>query len=380
MISGGLDRGHLPEDLDQAITGAVTSHLTRELSERGLLLSADRMAAAEAHATREGQRLCTWIAHGCAPGARLSITAARKADAARLGAALAFGAAVGRLLSPRHDDDRQSPASVEVLCAIFNLTIGLVDGFCDGDPANGVRLLGLLRAANLLEAVSTRPQSDWLRAQVPAFSQDAPVAAIVELVEMFGRTIHSVYPGERWTALRERVGQQLEAALDAEQQSIEWLHRQASREQLLECSRLTSVLPFQIIQTLAGGDVRNAEASAATLLGEATWQIDDLVDICADVRSGALNSILLAATDSSEPSSRGEDPMATLASIIDSPDIARAAARAADNLTSGLRLTPARRDYSTEARRMRPMFVHFLQRYAGIAPLPSHAATASRRP
>ena len=101
--------------------------------------------------------------------------------------------------------------------------------------------------------------------------------------------------------------------------------------------------------------------TAGTQLGEAMWLIDDLVDLCQDAHSGSLNGILLAATTGAgRPGER--DVLAALERLLDSTDIACAAADAAEKLLAGLQL--AGDDHQGTA-----SFLHFIQRYAGIAPL-----------
>ena len=122
-------------------------------------------------------------------------------------------------------------------------------------------------------------------------------AFTVEIIEVFFETLHAVYPGEAWLHLRAASAAQLDAALEAERAVGRRGGGPTDRERLIECSRLTSVLPFEIIETLAAGGRAHDRPSAGTLLGEAMWRIDDLVDLCQDARSGALNSVLLTATE-----------------------------------------------------------------------------------
>jgi hypothetical protein len=120
------------------------------------------------------------------------------------------------------------------------------------------------------------------------------------------------------------------------------------------------VLPFQIIETLASGDHAPAEPSAGTLLGEAMWRIDDLVDLCQDARSGSVNGVLLAAATVADPPG-GWDLVTALERLLTSREIARIAAEAAERLVAGL----LRGGGGTTP------FLYFIQRYAGIAPWPA---------
>jgi hypothetical protein len=208
---------------------------------------------------------------------------------------------------------------------------------CDGGSPAAGPLLEVLQAQDLGRAAEVRRERGWLSAALPrAVAADVTVAFTVQVIEAFFEGLHGAYPGEAQLALRRSVGAQLEAALEAERRSTSHSLEQLSRDELVACSRATSVLPFQIIQALVRGD-----PDAATLLGEAMWLIDDLVDLRQDARSGALNGVLLAGLDC---------------------DMPRATARAADSLLAGLELAGGR------DRRPAAAFRYFVQRYAGIEP------------
>jgi hypothetical protein len=326
------------------------------------------LAAAEREAALLGERLLTRVVRQCYPisGQReeaITIEFQREHDAARVNAALAFGAMAAAVLVPREHSSERPMCPVELLCAMFNLGIGLVDGLCDEDPDTGGRLLVLLHGRDLVEAAEETPTRGWLGAKLPPrLAMDLGVAFTVDVIEAFFLTLHAVYPDDEWLPLRRRVGTQLTVALEAERQSVGAWPVRTSREQLIECSRCTSVLPFEIIQTLAGGDIAPTEPSAGTLLGEAMWRIDDLVDLCQDTRRGALNGLLLAATD--EPGRpEGElGLLAVLERLLRSTDIARGAAEAAESLLAGLQLAGSGRATAQD----HVLFLHFIQRYAGI--------------
>lgn len=361
----------IPESLEQAVGSAVAHHLGVELSERGLLLAPDRQAAAAADGVRRGKRLLTRVVHQCYPiaqhaGEDVVVEYDSEAAAERVTGALAFGAATAAVLASAERDGEPPGDSVELLCAVFTLGVGLVDGLCDGDAGTGVRVLGLVQEGNLADAAKVRPLRGWLRGDLPTgLSQDPTVAFTIDVVEAFFETLHAVYPGDAWLPLRGDVGRQLDAALDAERRSVHWSVEHFPRERLIECSRLTSVLPFEIVHTLSRGAHPTTEPAAGTLLGEAMWRIDDLVDLCQDARSGALNSVLLAHSEAGGADDGDPGPVPALERLLASPDIAREAARAAESLSAGLR--SVRGDPTTADRRVAAeRFLSFIQRYAGI--------------
>ena len=246
----------IPANIEQSVSDAVAHHLETELGERGLLLPAGALAAAEAEAAHSGARLRTGVIHQCYPMTRHGRGAVEfdsERTAARLDAALAFGAVTARVLAK--SDGERLPHSIEYLCAIFNLGIGLVDGLCDDDAETGGALLDLVRGSDLMRAAAEPRARGWLRATLPsALVGDPTVTFTVDIIEAFFEKLHAVYPDDRWLPQRRRVGARLGAALEAERQSVIRSADQTPREELIECSRHTSVLPFQIIETLANGD------------------------------------------------------------------------------------------------------------------------------
>jgi hypothetical protein len=322
-------------DVPARIEEAVVRSLRSELGARGLLLNRDRVAAAEAEAAREGARLLPLALGRCYGTGTAAVEFESERVAARLAAALAFGAVTARVLAePELEPER------ELICALFNMGIGLVDGLCDGDPTAGASLLELVQAHDLGAAAATPRLRGWLRASLPpALAADATAAFAADVIEAFFETLHLAYPADGWLVLRRSVGVRLRAALEAEQQTVAG-SAAADRGRLLESSRLTSVLPFEIIATLAGG----AAIGAATQLGEAMWLIDDLVDLADDCGTGALNGLVLRAPGGAD-----------LERLLHSTAVPDAAAEAAEKLESGL-LGRA----GTDA------FLYFVQSYAGL--------------
>jgi hypothetical protein len=364
----------IPTRIERAIATSVAHHLETELGGRGLLLAVDAALAAAAEATQRGARLLTCAIHRCYPitrqaGSALAVEFESERDAARLEAALAFGAATARVLMPYEPGvGPQSADSVELLCAVFNLGIGLVDGLCDEDAGAGGALLELVQQQDLVGAAELPRRRGWLGATLPtAIARDHTVAFTVDVIEVFFEMLHTVFADDASVRRRRAVGVQLADALEAERQTVIRPGDRSLREQLRECSRRTSVIPFQIIETLAGGEHTPSEPTPGTLLGEAMWRIDDLVDLCQDASSGALNGLVLAAMDEPPHPAGESDPVAALERLLASTHIARAAAQAAESLLAGLQLASSGRAALQDDLPSRS-FLHFIQRYAGIAP------------
>ncbi len=361
----------IPARIAEAVADAVARLLEAELGKRGLLLRADDLAEAHADALQVGAHLRNSVLRRCYPDFRsgdsaLAIEFESEHHAARFDSALAFGAATARVLLPNACDQEKDSETIELVCAMFNLGIGLVDGLGDEDRDTGGEFLEILRGLNVARAAEQARARGWLHGALPPkLAENATAAFAVEVIETFFQALHDMYPGDRWLALRCHVGTLLNKALEAEQQSVVRSDRR-TREELIESSRLTSVLPFLIIETIAAGRRAPDGPTAATLLGEAMWLIDDLVDLCQDARSGSLNAILLAGAEDEE---RGpNERLATLERLLASRTIGSAAAAAAEKLHAGLQLGGPGSD--TAERQLRTAsFLQYVHAYAGIPPV-----------
>lgn len=358
----------IPASLEQEISGAVTRHLETELARRCLLLAPDEVAAAGADAARLGARLLVAVVELCYPqtggDAPLAVEFDSERTAARLQAALAFGALTASVLSRRTSNGARSPEAGELLSAVFNVGIGLVDGLCDEDPAVGRQLLELLSEPDLVLAAEREPARRWLRVRLSSqLARDATVAFTVDIIEAFFTALHAAYPREEGLSVRQAVAAKLTRALQAERVSAGLSSRQAGKR-LLEYSRLTSVLPFEIIEILVRADDRHRPPTPGTLLGEALWRIDDLVDVCDDARCGALNSLLVGTVEGPWRRDDKRTVLGTLERLLTSTDIADAAEAAAESMLLGLRAggrPPGQeRPWDTRA------FLAFIQEYVGI--------------
>lgn len=366
------------ERLRQAVEDEVRRSLQTELDARGLLLTRPASEAAAADAARLGAAML----HRLLELAYAEIlqddrdTGVHFADdytATRIGLALAFGAVTADLLTPPGRDACEGPAgAIDVSCAVFNLGVGLVDGICDSSPQDGLRLLDAIHATDLAGAARERLDRRLVEDLPPSLAADSGVHFTVRVIQAFFELLHSNYPGEGGSTVRDRVGARLAEALDAERQSIESSVAPVGRDRLIECSRLTSVLPFQIIEYLATGDHALPSPTAGTLIGEAMWRIDDLVDLVQDADLTALNGVLLDATAEPECAAN-RDGGAALERVLASQAIPVGAAKAAEFLDVGLTDAPG----GTPAHDGRRLFLSFVQRYAGLEPAAVSSLTVS---
>jgi hypothetical protein len=196
----------------------------------------------------------------------------------RIEQALLFGWVTAEVLAPGAVDDRP-----RLLCALFNLFIGMIDSFCDTEPHGGDALMAALLSFDVEAQTIGALQKGRMLASLPfAASVDPTIAFIARVIDAFYSVLHATHS----LSVRKDVGRLLAQALAAEKLSV--AASSNGPDELLEASRNTSVLPFLIMGTLVQGDI-----AAATHLGEAMWRIDDLIDLEADAESGALNSLLI---------------------------------------------------------------------------------------
>lgn len=360
----------IPEQLRQVVDDLVSRSLWTELDARALLLTRTASASATTEAAQSGAALFRRVIAHCYEDnlQRDGVTDIEFDDdqaATRIEFALAFGSVTANLLTPPRQTDRGRPARpIDLLCAVFNLGIGLVDGLCDGTPNLGLALLHVIQALDLSGAARERRPGHRLQSVLPtSLAADPTVAFTARIIEAFFDLLHSSYPDVEDRTLRHHMGALLQDALEAESQSVSRLVELVARDQLIECSRRTSVLPFQIIEHLATGDQALSSPTAGTLLGEAMWRIDDLVNLIEDASLGALNAVLLAVTEEPPPL-LALDGAAALERVLGSDSIPLAAAQAAQYLEAGLKAAPG----GTAASEDRRLFLSFVQRYAGVAP------------
>ncbi|MET8545640.1 hypothetical protein ABZW03_34140 [Kitasatospora sp. NPDC004799] len=355
----------IPEHVRRAVELAVHRGLRSELDARGLLLTPEALASATAEAARSGAALLQRVVEHCYPDGPAGARRVEYDDdraARRIGLGLAFGAVTAGLLAPPRAD-RGRAAATGLACAVLNLGVGLIDSLCDGAQPLGLELLRRIRSLDLAGIGRSPWPAGRLRSALPApLVADPTVAFAARLVEAFVDLLHTSHPAEEDAPLRDRVGALLEQASAAERLSVELPDGSATRDRLIACSRSTSVLPFQIIEHLATGLPALPAPTAGTLLGEAMWRIDDLVDLAQDAAGGALNSVLLATADAPR-SAPTRDGTAALERVLASGVIAPTAAEAAKYLEAGL--TAASGGSGTRADRS--AFLAFIHRYAGIS-------------
>ena len=361
---------HLPDDLTQAVNQTVTSHLSTQFGSRDLLLTAAEFREVSTEAAEMGARLLEPMIHQCYPLSQYDTQVVNVAfddhdEASRVCAALAFGASTAMLFGRPGEERGEHHRLVELLSAIFNLGVGLIDGICDDDRPAGLRMLDLIESGDVATAAVHQRPRGWLRVRLPDDLQsDAAASFAVDVVETFFSMLHAAFPNDRSLRLRENVGAQLAAAMRAERSSLTASLTRTAPEALIRWSRATSVLPFQIVATLASGDDSVVESGAAALVGEAMWRIDDLVDLCDDAAAGALNAVLVDAFAAAPEHGFGDrQRLSVVESLLGSGRIADVAAQAAEDLAGGLRLVSRGRPRSREQQ----MFLYFTQRYAGVA-------------
>lgn len=262
-----------------SISETVRCALRAELHAHGLLLT-------DTDALKKAPEILPRVLALCFPeydltDQRVDVVFESVEERTRIEQALLFGWVTADVLTLGAPDERS-----QLLCALFNLGIGLIDSFCDADPCRGAELLELVQSLDLESTASGSWQERQMLGSLSAgAAADPTIAFTVRVIDAFFTVLHATHP----PPLTREVGRLLAQALAAEQRSVG--RSGAGPAELLDASRNTSVLPFLIFATLVRGDIH-----AATHLGEAMWRIDDLIDLEIDAQSGALNGLLLGGT------------------------------------------------------------------------------------
>jgi hypothetical protein len=347
-------------------------HLRKALDAQDLLLGPDAFRRAESDVGERGEALLVdfvarWRGVQIAGGSDESLRFESPGMREHIQAALAFGAVTATVLAPGPRRTGHGFAAVERLCAIFNLGIGVIDNLCDDDASFGLALLHPLNSDVLMRCSAEPRDRGWLRMAAPAaLAANGAAAFAADLIEIFFEELHAAFPDEQSLQLRHNIGAQLAVALAAERDSVSWSLETTEHDRSCRSSRLTSVAPFQIIETIASGAAAADVRPTGVLLGEAMWRIDDLVDLIQDARSGALNSVLLRAFTEIATSGPDHDVEAAVRHVLAASIIAEIATEAADDLSVGL--ASADPHEARDDRNAFAQFLYFVQSYAGLEP------------
>lgn len=210
-----------------------------------------------------------------------------------------FRSGVIRTLAFGHDvssglqefEGRDSHAAAARTCGLFNFGISIFDLLHDAQPASAKKFASAFDA-DALTRLHTDPRSPQWLLDVARGAEEPEVRLLLQVIAAVYADLHGMADGHRNGAFH-TVTSLLSAAYAAEMQStaVEVVSP-ADREAI---ARAKSTLPFRIIGAI--GDLAfDASPSADRTgltddIGTIFWLTDDLVDLVADVRSGALNVI-----------------------------------------------------------------------------------------
>lgn len=217
-------------------------------------------------------------------------------------------------------------ATVARLGALFNLGVVLCDHLLDGFPERRATLFAHLPPELLASAPATAPGRSG------DMGVDFVVALAIEVVSGARRLGGLPEDLDRLTRLLDRMYR-------AEWASIETLRTAAPRPSAVwEVLSAKGTLPSAALAVLAllgnpaaGGATRTAVDTAARLVGEALWIVDDLADVASDWDAGCWSRPLLLLLDRpGDPPVSGDHAVRLL---LESGIAAAEAQRLADVLT-----------------------------------------------
>jgi hypothetical protein len=230
---------------------------------------------------------------------------------------LGFGAAMAKVLAAAQG--LECTAEPVELSAVLLLGTAALDHVCDESQPLREELLDLL-SVEVVEALCRGRGPRPGLAGLPGLADHADVRYVLRLVEaFFVRLDHWLEPG----TARARAGSLLRSAYEAERNTISSTHASADPRAALRNGVAARTLPFVVMTSLNCGFARHGCAGRtgwgcdrpAELLGRAVAALDDLADVCIDVRTGAHNSLLLAAAASS-PGDGHQTPSDLLLEVI----------------------------------------------------------------
>jgi hypothetical protein len=238
---------------------------------------------------------------------------------AKVGSVLGFGAGMAEVLAAAQG--LNCAAESAELGAVLLLGTAALDHVCDESLPLREELLGLLTAEvvhDLCSAPASQRSPGARRGKgfgdglgrLASRAEHADVRYVLRLVGAFFQRLDDwLEPGPA----RARVGSLLTSAYDAERGTISEVRgppssgKAGDTRTALNNGVAVRVLPFMVMTTLNCGLAwhscarRGGEGAEswpcdrpAKLLGRAVAALDDLADLCMDVRSGAQNSLLLS--------------------------------------------------------------------------------------
>lgn len=210
-----------------------------------------------------------------------------------------FRSGVVRTLAFGHDlscglqafEGREADASAAQTCGLFNFGISVFDLLHDAQPA----MAGTFASAfdgSVLMRLHTDPESPRALLNAARNARDPEVRLLLQIIAAVYTDLHRMADGNRNGAFH-RVTSLLSSAYAAEMQSA--AAGAVGPGDRLAVARAKSTLPFAIIGAIGdlacdappSSDCAGLTDDIATIF----WLTDDLVDLVADVRSGALNAI-----------------------------------------------------------------------------------------
>lgn len=243
----------------------------------------------------------------------------------RLPYMLAFGYELG-LGFRRLQGHGGNTEAIGRLAALFNVGISLFDLLHDSFPELVSTFTSHFDAGTLDDVTRSAEAARALNADIDSV-RDPEVRILLRIIVAF---FDGIRRSRRGRALPKRLAETLREAYSAEILSISPKLRGLSACATRNTLRAKSTIPFLVIREIARtrtNRIRSEQADVtAAEIGEIFWYLDDLADLVADVRHGALNSLLLCA-QSLNADNRSHDVGTDLANLLDSSIIEDVAER-----------------------------------------------------
>ncbi len=282
-------RADIPPVLRFLVVHEAQTAFAATMASRGLTITPAARVAVVAADRTSGRRIAARLP-APAPGSRVFGQHWRDQAVPVLG----FGWGMTHVLAAHQSLPCQAEAAE--LGAVLILGTAAVDQLLDGSRRRRDALLAVLNR-DLLAAAAERDTGQRALAEASLTAADPGVRYVLALVSAFFQRLQHCSLAEDWY---QRICDLLRQAYDAELRTISARPPEPPGDGILQAHLSARVLPLQVISAIQCGLRGHACAEsghdkctrAAQLLGEVIAAVDDLADLCADARTGAVNSLL----------------------------------------------------------------------------------------
>lgn len=276
---------------------------------------------------------------------------------------LSFGSELGCSFYGLMDRTGQHARRAGEICAVFNLGISIFDLVQDCYPELVEEFAQCFHEQVLAELATDVSETRRLELRLTENSQPE-LRILLRIIVWFHQRIREAAKEEGAADAQRCLAALLREAYRSETES----RVAPAMENALEVSRAKSSLPFLIICQTARLLAKSADGDVEPLarhIGDVFWLVDDLVDIPADFRDGALNAVVIDTSASSAWKRASREEYEALAGLLRGASIERAIDRLDENFRQAARILADQRLDGEAARRLRRVMAAYVRDWLG---------------